>query len=257
MLLELLEHGGRCDGETGDVRAESEGPYTAEPLPAEARLIEESNSVVVLGDRLLLKLYRRLEEGLHPELEMNRALLAKTSFKHLPALLGAWQYRPERGEAVTLGILQEHIVSEGNAWRLTLDAMHRFFDHILAGSAEPPQVEYGSRSLVDLSEKEIPAEAREHLGTYLETARLMARRTAELHVALASVTDDPAFVPEPFTGQYQRSLYQSMRGRIRQTLALLRPAAWTAGRSRCASRHASWSRTRTSSCAWPIASSTA
>jgi maltose alpha-D-glucosyltransferase/alpha-amylase len=220
-LLELLDRGGRCEGEAGDVRAEAEDPYVSEPLPATTRLIEESNSVIIVGDRLLLKLYRRLEEGSHPELEMNRALLAKTLFTHLPALLGACRYRPEQGEVVTLGILQEFIVSEGNAWRLTLDALHRFFDHILAGSAEPPQVEYGSRSLVDLSEKEIPAEAREHLGTYLETARLMARRTAELHVALASVTDDPDFAPEPFNGQYQRSLYQSMRGRIRQTLALL------------------------------------
>jgi maltose alpha-D-glucosyltransferase / alpha-amylase len=220
-LLELLDRGGRYEGEAGDVRAEEEGVYTPEPLPADVRLIEESNSIVVLGERLLLKLYRRIEEGLHPEMEMNRVLLAKTSFRHLPALLGAWQYRSERGAAATLGILQEYIVSEGNAWRLTLDALHRFFDHLLAGTAEPPQVVYGSRSRGDLSNKDIPAEAREHLGTYLETARLMARRTAELHVALASVTDDPAFVPEPFNPQYQRSLYQSMRGRIRQTLALL------------------------------------
>ena len=52
----------------------------------------------------------------------------------------------------------------------------------------------------------------EVLGAYLETARLIARRTAEMHVALAAGVDDPAFAPEPFTAMYQRSLYQSMRG---------------------------------------------
>jgi maltose alpha-D-glucosyltransferase/alpha-amylase len=222
ILLNYLGRGGRCEGEAGEMRGEPELGFTLEPLSAGLRVVEESNTVVILGDRLAVKLYRRIEEGLHPEIEVNRVLRAKTSFTHLPRLLGTLPYRPERGEPSTLGILQEYIASEGNAWRLTLDALHRFFDHILAASPAPPQLESGPRSLVELSEQDIPAVAREALGTYMETARLMARRIAELHVALASVTDDSHFAPEPFTGQYQRSLYQSMRGRIRQTLALLR-----------------------------------
>jgi maltose alpha-D-glucosyltransferase/alpha-amylase len=222
-LVNLLGRGGRCEGEAGEMRAEPEPAFTLEPLPAELRLMESCNTVVLLGDRLALKLYRRVEEGVHPEVEVNRVLFSKAGFTHLPALWGVWRYRPERGEAMALGILQEFVASEGDAWRLTLDALHRFFDRILAGAAGPPQLEAGPRSLVELSDQEIPAQVREHLGSYMETARLMARRTAELHVALASVTDDPSFAPEPFTGQYQRSLYQSMRGRIRQTMAQLRP----------------------------------
>ncbi len=108
----------------------------------------------------------------------------------------------------------------------------------MASSGHPlacPSLEAGPRSLVELSEQPIPQPVRESLGTYLETARLMARRTAELHVALASVSDDADFTPEPFTGQYQRSLYQSMRGRIRQTLSQCCGRASISGRSRCAS----------------------
>jgi maltose alpha-D-glucosyltransferase/alpha-amylase len=221
-LLDVLGNGRRCEGEAGEMRGESEYAFTNEPLPAELRLVEESNTVVLLGDRLVVKLYRRIEEGCPPEVEMNRVLLSKTPFTHLPRLLGTLPYRSERGETSTLGIVQEHIHSEGDAWRLTLDALHRYFDHILAGNPGPPQFEAGPRSMVELSEQDIPPPAREALGTYMETARLIARRTAELHVALASVTDDPHFAPEPFTSQYQRSLYQSMRGRIRQTLTLLR-----------------------------------
>jgi maltose alpha-D-glucosyltransferase/alpha-amylase len=220
-VLDLLRHGGRCEGEAGDLRGESNGAFSTELPPTELRRMESCNTVVVLGDRLL-KLYRRIEEGLQPEVEMNRVLLGRTTFTELPRLLGTLQYRPERGETMTLGMFQEHVPNEGDAWRLTLDALHRYFDHILAGAAGPPQLETGPRSLVELSDHELPAPVRELLGTYLETTRLMAHRLAELHLALASVKDDPEFAPEPFTGQYQRSLYQSMRGRMRQTLHNLR-----------------------------------
>jgi maltose alpha-D-glucosyltransferase/alpha-amylase len=221
-VLDLLARGGRYEGEAGDLRAEPEGAFAAESPSAELRRLESCNTVVIVGEHLLLKLYRRVEEGIQPEVEMNRALFEHTDFAHLPRLLGALRYRPERGDTMTLGIIQQYVPNEGDAWRLTLDALHRFFDHILAGAASPPQLEAGPRSLVDLSEQDVPAQVRELLGSYMETARLIARRVAELHLALASVTDDPNFAPEPFSGQYQRSLYQSMRGRLRQTLSILR-----------------------------------
>jgi maltose alpha-D-glucosyltransferase/alpha-amylase len=221
ILLDLLGRGQPLEGESGTLRGERDRVFSSEPA-AELRLLESCNSVVIVGERLLLKLYRRIEEGMQPELEMNRVLYAKTSFTHVPRLLGALQYHSERGEPATVGIIEEYVVAEGDAWRLTLDALHRFFDRILSGAEGPPQIEPGPRSLVELTDQEIPSQAREQLGSYLETSRLIARRTAELHVALAAVKDDPDFEPEPFTGQYQRSLYQSMRSRIRQTMVVLR-----------------------------------
>jgi maltose alpha-D-glucosyltransferase/alpha-amylase len=220
-VLDLLGRRGRCEGEVGDMRGEPERAFASDPPPAELRVLESCNTVVVLGERLLLKLYRRIEEGVQPEQEMNRVLMTKTTFTHLPAVLGTLQYRSEKGELATLGIVQEFVASEGDAWHLTLDALHRYFDPILANAGTPPALD-GQRSAVELSEQEIPGQVRELLGSYLEIARLMARRIGELHVALASVTDVADFTPEPFTTQYQRSLYQSMRGRIRQTLTALR-----------------------------------
>jgi maltose alpha-D-glucosyltransferase/alpha-amylase len=64
--------------------------------------------------------------------------------------------------------------------------------------------------------------ARETIGAFIESARLLGRRTAELHLALASDPSDPAFAPEPFTTLYQRSLYQSMRAPAVRTFRLLR-----------------------------------
>jgi maltose alpha-D-glucosyltransferase/alpha-amylase len=205
LLLDLVGRRGHLDGEVGELRGELEPPFATDLASAEPRVLESGNTVIVLGDRLVLKLYRRIEEGVQPEEEMNRVLLTKTSFTQLPPVFGALRYRAEKGEPATLGIVEEFVQTEGDAWRLTLDALHLFFDRILAESGKPPPPD-GQRSVVELSDQELPGQVR--LG--------------ERHVALASVTDNPNFTPEPFTASYQRSLYQSMRGRIRQTLTALR-----------------------------------
>ncbi len=222
LVLDLLGRRNRFEGEVGEVRGEPERAFTAELPSNELRVLESCNTVDILGDRLVLKLYRRIEDGIQPEVELSRVLLSKTTFTQLPAVLGSLRYRSEKGESATLGIVQEYVPSQGNAWQLTLDALHRFFDHVLPLSTNPPQLEM-QRSVVELSDQEIPGQVRELMGSYSETARMMARRIGELHVSLASVLDDPDFAPEPFTVHYQRSLYQSMRGRIRQTMAALRP----------------------------------
>ena len=178
--------------------------------------------MAILDGRTLLKLYRRVEEGPHPEVELLRRLASKTPFTHTPALLGVLSYQPAIGDSLTLGVVEEYVAGESDAWRLTLDALHRFFDHILTSGFGPPAIEPGPRSLVDLSDRDVPEQALELLGSYLETARLMARRTAEMQVALAAGVNDPAFAPEPFTLMYQRSLYQSMHSQIRRTLERLR-----------------------------------
>jgi maltose alpha-D-glucosyltransferase/alpha-amylase len=222
LLLEMLARRGHFEGEVGELRGDPERPFTTDLPAAEPRVLESGNTVVILGDRLVLKLYRRIEEGVQPEEEIIRVLLSKTTFTQLPPVLGALRYRSDKGELATLGIVEEYLHAEGDAWQLTLDALHRFFDRVLAGSAQPPPLD-SQRSVVELSNQEIPEQARELLGSYLETAHVLARRIGEFHVALASVTDDADFAPEPFSVHYQRSLYQSMRGRIRQTLAVLRP----------------------------------
>ena len=65
-------------------------------------------------------------------------------------------------------------------------------------------------------------------GPFLQSAELLGRRTAEMHVALASPTDQPHFGSEPFTPFYQRSLYQTMRNTAVRTIALLQRKVWRA-----------------------------
>jgi maltose alpha-D-glucosyltransferase/alpha-amylase len=179
-------------------------------------------TAMVYGDRLLLKFYYHLDEGVNPELEVGRFLAEKAAFSHAPPVAGALEYHAARGVPMTVALLQGFVPSQGSAWQLTLDALGRSFEAALAGSANVRDLPLPHRSLVDLAAGDIPAPAQEGISSYLEAARLLGVRTAELHVALASVSDEPAFAPEPFTIFRQRSLYQTARTQARQVFELLR-----------------------------------
>jgi maltose alpha-D-glucosyltransferase/alpha-amylase len=199
------------------------GEGDLEPAPLKA---EQSNTSIRFGDRLILKLFRKLEAGINPDLEIGRFLTEQTDFRHTPRVAGALEIRGRGHEPVTLGVLQEFIPNEGDAWRYTLDSLGRFFDRVAmswgqtaaaatAGGVVPAE------PLTALAERELGADDFERIGTYVPTVRLLAERTAELHIALASGRGKD-FAPEPFSELYQRSLYDSMRSLTKKNLRLLR-----------------------------------
>ena len=198
-----------------DIRGPAE--VSLEPVPVK---VEQSNTSVIYGARLILKLLRRLEEGINPELEIGRFLTEKTAFPHISQVAGALEYHRKKGEIITLATLQSFVPNEGDAWQYTLDFLNRYFEYVLAHPAVqvPPIPEKHLLSLL----KESPALAQETIGPYLVSAQLLGKRTAELHVALASAPDDPDFAPEPFSLVYQNSLCHAMRSFATQTLQLLR-----------------------------------
>ncbi|HYO94964.1 MAG TPA: maltose alpha-D-glucosyltransferase [Polyangiaceae bacterium] len=172
---------------------------------------DQSNTSLAFGDRLILKLFRRLHEGLNPDVEIGTFLTEVAEFPHVAPVAGHLEYRAEHGEPITLAIVQAFVPNEGDAWGFTLDNVSQYFERVLAligaNKAPPPH----EQSLLSLAEGGIPPLAHELIGTYLEQARLLGQRTAELHLALASHPEDPRFAPEPFTLFYQRSLFQSFR----------------------------------------------
>jgi maltose alpha-D-glucosyltransferase/alpha-amylase len=188
-----------------------------EPVPVKA---EQTNTSVVYGDRLILKLFRRIEEEINPELEIGRFLTERTNFQYISQLAGYLEYYRKKGKMTTLATLQSFVPNEGDAWQYTLDFLSRNFDYVLAHpTVQVPPVP--RKHLLSLL-KEPPALAQETFGPYLISAQLLGKRTAELHVALAATSDDPNFVPEPFSLIYQNSLYHAMRSFATQTLQLLR-----------------------------------
>jgi maltose alpha-D-glucosyltransferase/alpha-amylase len=231
-LLAAVARRGRFHGLAGELVATPTSAFARARGPADGPLAvtvvgaEQSNSAVIFGDRLFFKLYRQLEAGVNCDLELGRLLTERAAFPYVPAVAGALEYRRERAEPMTVGLLQAYVPNEGDAWQYTLTTLDRYFEEVLARRPETPEVSLGM-SLVDLSGLPPPALAEETIGGYLESARLLGQRTGELHLALASITDDAGVAPEPFTPHYQRSLYQSLRTLAGQALRLLRQSVAT------------------------------
>jgi maltose alpha-D-glucosyltransferase/alpha-amylase len=123
---------------------------------------------------------------------------------------------------VSVAILQGFVPNEGDAWHYTLDQLTGYVERALVRVAHGESAPDPSGSPLARTAQEPPAIVGELLGSDLEPARLLGRRVAELHLALASHRDDPAFAPEPFGHLYQRGLYQSMRNLTGRTFRILR-----------------------------------
>jgi maltose alpha-D-glucosyltransferase/alpha-amylase len=195
------------------------GPETIK-LEAALSVAEQSNNSVIFGERLMLKVFRRLEEGVNPELEVGRFLTEETDFAQISPLAGSLEYRRDSGEPVTLAVLQGYVPNQGDAWQYTLTTLAHYLKAVEApASGEPPAL---ARGVLQASTQDLPEAATRHVAAYLDSARLLGRRTAELHIALASDPAEPAFAPERISPQDQRSIYQSINGLALRALELLR-----------------------------------
>jgi maltose alpha-D-glucosyltransferase/alpha-amylase len=172
---------------------------------------EQSNSSMLFENRFFLKLYRKLENGMNPDVEVTRFLSEERDFAHVPAFVGSIEYRRPRTEPTVVALLQSAAPNEGDAWALTLDAVGRYFEGVLARKSDLQSAAATPGPLLD-----------ELLGgVYPEKAKLIGQRTGEMHLALASDPEDKSFAPERFNAMAQRSVYQSMRASLRRAFALL------------------------------------
>jgi maltose alpha-D-glucosyltransferase/alpha-amylase len=181
---------------------------------------EQSNTSVTYADQLILKMFRRLGEGVNPELEVGRFLTDRTAFRHSAPTAGAIELPDGPRGGATVAILQGYVQNEGDAWRYALDAVRESFERALALPAdqERPTVDH---SLMDMVGELPSLLTYDLIGPFLGSAWLLGRRTAQLHLALGSRPDDPAFAPEPITRMYQRSLYQAIRSQTMTTMRRL------------------------------------
>ncbi|MDQ3118387.1 MAG: maltose alpha-D-glucosyltransferase [Verrucomicrobiota bacterium] len=181
------------------------------PLSSQVLGVEQSNSSIVFGNKFFLKLYRKLEDGVNPDVEVTRFLSEKTGFPNVPAFAGSIEYRKGKAEPTVVCAMQSAIASEGDAWVMTLDSVSRFYERVLARKADLQSDVVSAGPIVD----ELFG------GIYPERAKLLGQRTAELHLALASEPDDKSFAPETFNAMGQRSVFQNMRALLRRSWELL------------------------------------
>ncbi len=184
---------------------------------------EQSNTSIFYGNELCLKLYRRLDEGINPDLEIGRFLTEKAPFQNIPSFIGAIEYRRRGSEPIVISILQAFVPNKGDTWTYTLDSLGGYFERVLAKKGEIQEIPKAPRSFLEMASQEMPILFQELIGgVYPEMAHLLGKRTAELHLALSSNTEDRDFMPEPFSLLYQRALYQSMQSLTKRSFTLLK-----------------------------------
>jgi maltose alpha-D-glucosyltransferase/alpha-amylase len=156
---------------------------------------EQSNTSIAFGDRLILKLFRRVEGGINPDYELGRYLTEKAAFTRVPAVAGGLEYSSSDCPVATLGMLQRLVESQADGWTHATDELSLFYDHVenRKPPAMPPSTRYS-----ELISKTPPKAIVEAMGGYVEQAARLGRRTAEMHLALAAHGSDRSFAPEPF-----------------------------------------------------------
>jgi maltose alpha-D-glucosyltransferase/alpha-amylase len=139
---------------------------------------EQSNSSLVLGDAAVLKIIRRVSEGIHPEVEMTR-YLTERGFGNIAPLLGEVTRFDTDGSQATIALVQGFVRNQGDGWGWTLDYLARTIEDLaFTGGAD------GQDDTSDFA-------------TYDVFAAAMGRRLGELHATLAEPADDVDFAPEP------------------------------------------------------------
>jgi maltose alpha-D-glucosyltransferase/alpha-amylase len=183
---------------------------------------EQTNTSVVYGDKLMLKIFRVIEEGPSLEYEFGQFLATRETYRGVPRLAGALEYALDGRDASTVGTLTEFVPNQGDAWQLTLDALDRYFDSVLSSDKRQLQPPLPPGTLVARARMAPSDSVLDLVGAYIDRVRLLGMRTAELHLALASDANDPLFRPEPYDIMHQQSMYGSVSAHMARTFDVLR-----------------------------------
>jgi maltose alpha-D-glucosyltransferase/alpha-amylase len=222
-LLEAIETQEQVRGRLGAIRAVQTARFAeirgTDPLAPRRASAEQSNTSLIFGDRLILKLYRRLQPGLNPDFEIGRHLTERVGFTRVPAVAGALEHAGIAERPSTLASMHEFIESQGDGWAHATDEVRRFYDAVQ--SRKSPGTSPIGADYSRLASLDPPAEVRELIGGYFDTAVRLGRRTGELHVALASDGSDNAFAPEPFTATDLEAIKSSGLEEAEQAFAAL------------------------------------
>jgi len=226
-FLSFIEHAKQAPARNGMIRGVPGAEFAALRGPAENALAvrrtsaEQSNTSLLYDDQLIMKLFRRQQRGPNPDCEIGRYLTEKIHFDGIAPFAGAIEYVPADGESATLAMLQGFVANQGDGWTLTLEELSRYYENS-ASAAWPDGGSAAVAELMDLAEQEPSQLAREHVGIALDSAAMLGKRTAYLHLALASSTEDPAFTPEAMAASDVETLVAGLRKEAVRVLDLLK-----------------------------------
>ncbi len=175
--------------------------------------MEQSNTSVIINDRCVIKFFRRIYADKNPDYEMSRFLSERKEYKNTPAYQGSLSIRDAEDANITIALMQELVPNQGDAWEFMLKEMNKIFANLEYKGIDVhrlPQTDL----FKGLGIKDVPPEIIDWAGLNIFLKlQVLARRTAEMHIALGSEFEDTAFTPERFNGDYEvwlknRLLYQ-------------------------------------------------
>jgi maltose alpha-D-glucosyltransferase/alpha-amylase len=225
-ILNMVLNQQSTEGTTSRLEAQ-----LVQPLPGDALTdipdptlsgLEQSNSSVLFGKRYYLKIYRRVEEGENPEVEIGKFLTAR-EFKSAAPMVGALSIK-RRDKIANIAIVQQVVQAEMDGWSLMVNQVGQVAEQALADAAALTQIQPPRGTLADLRNMKPPEELQQIAGVTIGLARQLGVRTAEMHIALGTEDRNAAFIPEAFTPFHQRSVFQSFRNLTDRVITQLKKA---------------------------------
>ncbi|HKT20411.1 MAG TPA: maltose alpha-D-glucosyltransferase [Stellaceae bacterium] len=184
--------------------------FLAAPKPEKQvirlRAQEQSNSSAIIDDWLIMKFYRRIAVGTHPEIELGAFLTADGLYANTPTLFGSIHFVDGAGHDTALGVVHALIRNQGDGWTYTLAYLDRHLQDIRVASTE------------------LQPSPSEHHSAYLVYIEQLARRTAEFHRTLYVEAGDPAFAVERAGPECMRDWGEEVVSRFEAALAGLHAA---------------------------------
>ncbi|NQV26177.1 MAG: hypothetical protein HQ518_17620 [Rhodopirellula sp.] len=187
---------------------------------------EQSNSAVVIGDDFFLKLFRRPRIGHNPDAEIGIFLTDRTDFRNSPRVDATINIVGSDGHRC-LALISEQVSAATDAWSYTLDNLKDYWQR-LAELVDRPEVPPGIAPREDSTFDSVVGDFNrigelipKLLGPFHQDVAQLGRRTAELHTALSSCHDDPAFTPELLTQESLNELISQIRKEVQTTCDLL------------------------------------
>ncbi|HMC00887.1 MAG TPA: hypothetical protein VKN14_07625 [Flavobacteriaceae bacterium] len=175
--------------------------------------LEQSNTSIIYNEKYVLKFFRRIYSDKNPDYEMSKFLSDKKDFKNTPSYLGSINVVDSDNEYITIALMQELVPNEGDAWEYMQKELNKVFSNLEYKNInihELPSVDL----FVRLDIPDVPPRIIDWVGLNMFLkVQTLARRTAEMHIALGSEFEDTSFTPTHFNGDYtvwlkNRMLYQ-------------------------------------------------
>jgi maltose alpha-D-glucosyltransferase/alpha-amylase len=217
-VMDMMRRGGTLGMRSGTLQVAFSEPATGFPadegaLRINIPMVEQSNSSVLVGDKYLLKVFRRLQTGENPDIEVGRMLASRAAEARVPALLAWAEYQAPGAPPTSLAMVQQQVASRGSSWQRALDEVRNYAERAMV--AHRARVDRGDRGPLT------SAEIDDRIGVYRATIELLGKRTADLHRTMAGV-DRAGFGVQPFAREDVVRLVRDLKAHAARTLDMAR-----------------------------------